>query len=194
MTHCGKHIFILEKSGERYAEPDGVSHSAMDLVRYYRRKSFRGPVMFEERIECHPELKKLSPHGTMSDFRFYLFDGKIRLSEIRIPTKASRGYGNVARKCILVFIDDDGRFFNSPYIKGGTTVHPDIGDLNGWQVPCWKKTLDTLLSIPPAFGTPEKMTVDGTIDENGDFAILEIHTTTALIQYLTDEGRKWWGT
>lgn len=182
----GQGIFIIERRGERFVEPDGTEHSAVGLAEALGRPSKNAFYIVEERIAPHEELARLSPYGTLSDFRICFVNRQLLIASIRIPTKESRGYGNVYKGAFQVSVDSGGTICQLPYTVNQCTVHPDVGELQGFQVPNWDAVLSEVSRVPTLFKS-RFISVDGCVGEDGRFVVIEL-TLLPFLYWLSDAG------
>jgi len=183
----GVDVIILSREGGQYLEPDGTVYPGEKVLSKtaWIVKANKG-LLIEERVEPHPELAALSPYGTMPDCRFYCMGNKVLFAMMRLPTKRSRGYGNLARGAFPIVSGPDGVTYHSPNFTGSrdSTVHPDTGvDFNGKKMPLWDAMLPQVLRVPPLFNSPF-VCVDGTLDSAGRFVVPEITLVPSFTTFL----------
>lgn len=172
----GRDIFILTRVNGELLEPDGKVHTKEEITEHIMNlMRYKKDVIIEKKIEPHPELAKLSPYGTMPDFRFYFAGNKPLFGLMRTPTKKSRGYGNVFRGAMLLVANADGVIHKSRLWMGGDEmVNPDTGfDFEGTKVPMWEEMLLQVRKVPPLFNS-RLVCVDGVLDVNGVFVVPEV--------------------
>lgn len=186
----GQGIFVIERRGERFVEPDGAEHSAAGLVNAVTRKvepTKDNFLIVEERIFPHKDIAKLSPYGTLADFRSCFVRGQWFVTAIRIPTIHSRGYGSVFRGAFPITVSEQGVVTKVPYTLNQCTVHPDTGvELAGMQMPNWSEVVREIRRVPSLFKS-RFVSVDGCINESGKFVVIEL-TLLPFLYWLTDAG------
>jgi hypothetical protein len=183
----GQGVLIIERCGERFVEPDGREHSAAELIATLGQPSPGKFFIIEERIAPHKDIARLSPYGTLSDFRICFVNRRLLIASIRIPTQASRGYGNVHNGAFQVSVDSNGVITQVPYTLNQCTVHPDSGvDLHGTQIPKWGEVFREVSAIPPLFKS-HFISVDGCIGEDGRFVVIEL-TLLPFLYWLSSAG------
>lgn len=182
----GQGVVIIERCGERFVEPDGREHSAAELIATLGQPSPGKFFIIEERIAPHKELARLSPYGTLSDFRICFVRQQLFIVAIRIPTMESRGYGNVHNGAFQVSVDNNGAITRLPYTLNQCTVHPDVGELYGFQVPNWDAVISEVSRIPRLFKS-HFVSIDGCIGEDGRFVVIEL-TLLPFLYWLSSAG------
>ncbi|MCF7918046.1 DUF1704 domain-containing protein [Candidatus Gracilibacteria bacterium] len=118
----------------------------------YSISGMHDKVIFEERLEIHPELRKLTEIG-LPDIRVIVFNKVPVLAMIRMPTYESEGKANMEMGAIGMGIDigtgkTTGGALHSKFVKklpnGQSTI--------GFQVPFWDEILFTAAKIQHVTG------------------------------------------
>ena len=104
--------------------------------------------IIEERIQQHPDVDRLSPHG-LADVRLILCQNEPVLAMIRLATQDSHGTANLHQGAIGVGVDiATGITTHASQHGESTDTHPDSGiELLGHCIPYWSDSLQVGIRI-----------------------------------------------
>jgi alpha-L-glutamate ligase-like protein len=129
-------------SGEHYTEQDLRKHIS-DVIFGIYSFGLHDTAIIEARIEQHPGLSALSPHG-LADIRLIMCRHRPVLSMLRLTTRQSHGKANLHQGAVGVGVDVKTGVTRHAILKGhAISTHPDSGAaLVGYAVPHWPEVLD----------------------------------------------------
>ncbi|MBN1671975.1 MAG: alpha-L-glutamate ligase-like protein [Kiritimatiellae bacterium] len=109
--------------------------------------------LVEHRIKPHPELARVCGIGT-PDVRILLHRTAPVMAMLRLPTRASRGRGNLHQGAVGAGIDlETGETNGGVWRDRATAVHPDTGcRIRGLRVPGWAALLEAAGVLSRALG------------------------------------------
>jgi len=155
-----------------YVEPDGLVWSMADLK--LRIARMPRPIFAEEIVLSHPQLGALSSHGTLCDLRLHFVGTELVVGRCRIPTRRSRGYGNVGRGALGVCFHPDGRLDpNHPFARKHAPAEVGGRCIDGMVLPFWSEVLAEARKVAALFTSPH-VGVDGTVAPDGRFTVIEV--------------------
>jgi len=197
----GRGVMILKRNPRGFGEPNGNTTPHAEMLENINRtmsgkilsRNINRAFIVEETVKPHPDIKEWSGCDTMTDFRFFFAGDEFLYCRVRVPTKASGGYGNVGKGAFVVTAGSGGEIIKSPHWKDGWppdwpgTVHPETNkNFLGRTVPMWNKMIEKAQRPVFYFRSP-LVCVDGCLDENDEFMTTEI-TLNPSVRPLT--GRK----
>ncbi len=189
---AGKGIVIFKKkledklewvdvTGRNWNLEDIKLHCSDILEGQYSTHGLAHNVIIENRVLCHPALKKYVTVGT-PDIRVIVYHGIPIMSELRLPTRESGGRANIHQGAILVGIDlatgitTYGIATNNPNVRflPGTKIK-----LNGIKIPFWQQLLERAVEATKV-AKLEYCGVDLFIDEERGPLIVELNAQPGL--------------
>jgi hypothetical protein len=178
VSSVGRQVCVLRRqpggagAADVYVEPDGLAWSMADLEKRIARMP--RPIFAEEVVRSHPQLGALSPHGTLCDLRLHFVGTELVVGRCRIPTRRSRGYGNVGRGALGVCFHPDGRLdVNHPFARMHAPPAVDGRRLDAMVLPFWAEVRSEARKVAALFESPH-VGVDGTIAPDGRFTLIEV--------------------
>ena len=134
----------LSASGKKYTEEFLYQHCISILEGKYSISGVHDTVIFEEKLDPHPEFRLLTNAG-LPDVRVIVFNMVPVMAMLRVPTAESEGKANMELGAIAMGIDlgngkTTGAAFKSQFVK----KLPNGERAAGFQVPFWD---DILLSV-----------------------------------------------
>ena len=176
VSSVGRQVCVLRRQpgdgGDVYLEPDGRVWAMADLKARIARMP--RPIFAEEIVLSHPELGALSPHGTLCDLRLHFVGTNLVVGRCRIPTRRSRGYGNVGRGALGVCFHPDGRLdTNHPFARLHAPAEVGGRRIDGLVLPFWTDALAEARKVAALFESPH-VGVDGTVAPDGRFTVIEV--------------------
>lgn len=193
--HSGKGILVIKKIiGRRFItgqnEAWTAERMAVHLERILKGRFSRGRkdiVIVEERINQHHKLRSFTSFGLV-DFRLIVLNGYPVMGMARLPTKRSRGKGNLHRGAMGVGINlDDGVLTSGVLNDRPVTKHPDTGmKISGLKIPNW---YDIMLTGARAqfFSDLNYAGVDMVVDTKGEIKVLEVNRRPGLAIQLANK-------
>jgi alpha-L-glutamate ligase-like protein len=193
--HSGRGILVIKKVvGQRFIsnndEAWDASRLAVHLERILKGRFSRGRadvVIAEERINQHYKLRNLAINGLV-DFRLIVSHGYPVMAMARLPTKRSRGKGNLHRGALGMGVSlHDGVLTSGVYREKPVTHHPDTGmEISGLKIPGW---YDILLIGARAqfFSNLTYAGVDMVVDTEGGIKVLEVNRRPGLTIQLANK-------
>jgi len=135
-------------------------------------------VIFEERLDPHPDFRKLSDMG-LPDVRVVAFNNVPIMAMLRVPTHESEGKANMELGAIALGIDigtgkTTGGAYHSHFVRKMPNGHPT----EGFQVPYWDEVLSSAAKIQ-ALSKIGFVGVDIVIARTG-VKVLEINARSGL--------------
>jgi hypothetical protein len=185
LGQAGQQVYVLRRSGDGFTDQQGTAYAEDDLQRLCRqpyREAWMVPFaphneirLFCERIVSHPRLASLYRPDGFIDFRLYFIGGRPAGAFMRVPTDASKGLGNYCQGAQIFNLDARGTVVAETglLIRQSTISRNDGRDLAGFVAPCWDQALAGVSGIPGLFRS-KLVCIDGTIDAQGDFVVVEI--------------------
>jgi len=197
--HSGKGIVVINKVvGQRFITiQDAAWEKARLAVHIYRiltgrfSRTRRDVALIEERISQHHRLRNIAEQGLV-DFRIIVTHGYPVMAMARLPTKRSRGKGNLHRGALGMGISiNDGVLTSGVYMDIPRNHHPDTGTLvSGLRIPYWQEILNTGARAQ-FFSGMKYAGVDLVIDNFGNVKVLEVNRRPGLsIQLANKAGLK----
>lgn len=197
----GIEIFYNRDKEGNWIKGDGtkVSESELKMMAIdiidgkYSLHNQKDSVFFEERVKMHKAFKYYAYKGA-PDIRVIVFNNIPVMSYVRLPTKESKGKGNLAKGAIGAAID----------LVTGTTTTGIIGksepietvpgtklSVSGLNIPYWNKILRTSIEVQKATGLGFAA-IDFLIDRDRGPLIIELNARPGLsIQIANKDGLKW---
>jgi hypothetical protein len=185
LGQAGQRVSVLCRSGDGFTDQQGAVYCVDDLhrlcrqpyreawmVRFAPRNEVR---IFCERIVSHPRLASLYRPDGFIDFRLYFIGGRPAGAFMRVPTDASKGLGNFCQGAQIFNLDAEGTVVAETdlLVRQSTVNRNDGRDLAGFASPCWEHAMAGVSGIPGLFRST-LVCVDGTIDAQGQFVVVEI--------------------
>ncbi len=142
-------LVIVDKKGSLWITASGNKLDQEFLYRHcieildgkYAISGTYDSVIFEERLEPHPDFRKLTNVG-LPDVRVIVFNGVPVLAMLRVPTYESDGKANMEIGAIGLGIDlGTGRTTGGAQYSRFVTKMPNGASTVGFQVPMWEKVL-----------------------------------------------------
>lgn len=172
---------INEHDGKNFITPGGVI-LPYEEIRYrlgniltglHSKNGRSDDAIIEYKIEQHPKIQKVSYKG-IADIRMIVSEGKLAMSMLRLPTKASDGKANLHQGGIGVGVNIETGITESGSLKRRfIEKHPDNdSNIIGFQVPHWKKCIKIALKFQELCGLGY-VGVDIAMDKNLGPLILE---------------------
>jgi alpha-L-glutamate ligase-like protein len=186
--HSGRGITVINKVvGHRFITASGEAWDferlALHLDRVISGRFSRGRsdiIIVEERVSQHQRLRNLASSGLV-DFRLIVSHGYPVMAMARVPTKRSRGKGNLHRGAMGMGISlHDGVLTYGVLNEKPTTKHPDTGmKITGVKIPYWH---DLLMTGARAqyFSNITYAGVDMVVDASGTVKVLEVNRRPGL--------------
>ncbi len=176
VSSVGRQVCVLRRrpggDGDAYVEPDGLVWPMADLKTRIARMP--RPIFAEEIVLSHAQLDALSPHGTLCDLRLHFVGTDLVVGRCRIPTRRSRGYGNVGRGALGVCFHSDGRLdTNHPFARVHAPTEVNGRRIEGMVLPFWAEVLAEARKVAALFESPH-VGVDGTVAPDGRFTAIEV--------------------
>ena len=188
----GRGVYNLRTSGNYLIEPNGNAWSRKGLLKamwdvYTENEHPSVGTFFEETITSHPKLNEISDYNEFVELRNYFIKGKHIETLLKIPSKASAGYSNGCKGAYRVTAVD-GVVCPSKHFRFDNTAI-DGESLNGFTIPNWDNVIEGISVIPKLFRT-QFLTVDGTINQSGDFVVTEFAIGPSMP--FSKEGKERW--
>lgn len=198
---AGIEIFYNRTKEGNWIKGDGAKISpaelkmlAIDIIDgKYSLHNQKDSVLFEERVKMHKAFKYYAYKGA-PDVRIIVFNNIPIMSYVRLPTKESKGKGNLAQGAIGASID----------LVTGTTTSAIIGKrepietipgtkltVSGLNIPYWNKILRTAIEVQQVTKLGFAA-IDFLIDRERGPLIIELNARPGLsIQIANKDGLKW---
>ena len=137
----------ISASGKKVYKEDLYRNCIEILEGKYSISGVHDKVLFEERLEPHPDFRKLSGLG-LPDIRVVVFNLVPVMAMVRIPTHESDGKANMELGAIALGIDigsgeSTGGAKKTTFITRMPNGHPT----KGFQIPFWEEILYTVATI-----------------------------------------------
>ncbi len=197
----GIEIFYNRDKNGNWIRGDGSKVSiedlkllALDIIEgKYSLYNQKDSILFEERVKMHKAFKYFAYKGA-PDVRIIVYNNIPLMSYVRLPTKESRGKGNLAQGAIGAAID----------LVSGTTTSAIIGkseqiervpgtnlSLRGLKIPYWNQLLRTAIEAQKATNLGFAA-IDFLIDREKGPVIIEMNARPGLsIQIANQDGLRW---
>ena len=186
--HSGKGITVINKVvGHRFITIQDAAWESSRLELHLNRilagrfsRGRRDVALVEERIVQHHRLRNIAEQGLV-DFRLIVSHGYPVMAMARLPTKRSRGKGNLHRGALGMGISlHEGVLTSGVYLDKPKNHHPDTGTLvSGFKVPYWQEILHTGARAQ-FFSGMKYAGVDIVVDNNGSVKVLEVNRRPGL--------------
>lgn len=194
----GEGILILKKSqegmwfnGEDQITTDAVVLHLASIIMGFFSGGATDRALVEECIVPHDCFHSIYQRG-VADIRVILYQEKIALAMLRLPTEQSDGKANLHQGGIGIGIDiESGKMTHGFDGKSYHEVHPDSkAQISGTNIPFWNEILS--LSLLTASKFPLKyLGVDIVIDKYKGPLIMEVNVRPGLgIQMVNKKGLK----
>ncbi|MFC1617960.1 tyrosine/phenylalanine carboxypeptidase domain-containing protein [Patescibacteria group bacterium] len=173
----------LTSSGEEYTIDDIKRHIMNILDGNFSLQNIPDSAFFEEKIVTHRDFRKYTYQG-LPDIRVIVYNNVPVMAMMRLPTKWSKGKGNLMQGAVGVGIDmATGRTtfagIKKP-VRRQMTEHPDTKqDLKGLAVPYWNEVLEIAIRCQQVTGIGF-LGADIAIDEKHGPLILELNARAGL--------------
>lgn len=151
-------LVLVRKQGSEWITPSGRKINSEFMYRHcieildgkYSISGTYDTVIFEERLEPHPDFRKLTDVG-LTDVRIIVFNGVPVLAMLRVPTYESEGKANMEIGAIALGIDiGNGRTISGAQYSNFVRKMPNGNSVVGFQVPFWEETLYSAAKIQNA--------------------------------------------
>ncbi len=152
----GEGILVLEKKQKHsWVSPSGKKFDVQGLYRHsieildgkYSPAGIHDTILFEERLEPHPDFRHLSSVG-LPDIRVIVFNLVPVMAMIRIPTYDSEGKANMELGAIGVGIDiGSGQTTFGAQNFSRIQKMPNGHRIKGFQIPFWDEILLTASQV-----------------------------------------------
>jgi alpha-L-glutamate ligase-like protein len=197
--HSGKGITVINKVvGSRFITIQDAAWESSRLELHLNRilagrfsRARRDVALVEERIVQHHRLRNIAALGLV-DFRLIVSHGYPVMAMARLPTRRSRGKGNLHRGALGMGISlHEGVLTSGVFMDKPRNHHPDTGMLvSGFRVPYWKEILHTGARAQ-FFSGMKYAGVDMVVDGTGNVKVLEVNRRPGLsIQLANKAGLK----
>jgi alpha-L-glutamate ligase-like protein len=197
--HSGKGITVINKVvGHRFITIQDAAWEGSRLALHQDRiltgrfsRGRRDVALVEERVVQHHRLRNIAEQGLV-DFRLIVTHGYPVMAMARLPTKHSRGKGNLHRGALGMGISiHEGVLTSGVYMDRPKNHHPDTGTLvSGFKVPYWNEILHTGARAQ-FFSGMKYAGVDIVVDNSGSVKVLEVNRRPGLsIQLANKAGLK----
>jgi alpha-L-glutamate ligase-like protein/uncharacterized protein (TIGR02421 family) len=142
--------FWYTSSGTRFSSDDLFRHCIDILDGKYSISGVRDSVIFEERLEPHADLFRLTEAG-LCDIRVIVFNSVPVMAMLRVPTHESDGKANMELGAYGMGIDlgtgkTIGAAYHSRFLKRLPNGEPAVG----FQIPFWDEILHSSAKIQRA--------------------------------------------
>lgn len=193
--HSGRGIAVVNKVvGQRFitTQDEAWDNSRLNLhlERILRGRFSRGRsdvALIEERIQQHYRLRNLATYGLV-DFRLIVSHGYPVMGMARLPTRRSRGKGNLHRGALGMGISlHEGVLTSGIHLDKPVTHHPDTGyAVSGVKIPNW---YDIVLTGARAqyFSSLTYAGVDMVVNALGNVKVLEVNRRPGLAIQLANK-------
>jgi alpha-L-glutamate ligase-like protein len=147
----GRHF--LRHDGERIDLDTLRQHLSDILSGMYSLGGRPDQAIVQQRVRLHPALAPISYNG-IPDIRVILYRNQPAMAMLRLPTKASRGKGNLHQGGIGAGVDlATGRTIHAVIRNRFCQDHPDTRvPVVGMQVPFWPEVLAMSRAVAEAVG------------------------------------------
>jgi alpha-L-glutamate ligase-like protein/uncharacterized protein (TIGR02421 family) len=134
---------------------------------------------FEQLLICDERLKKFSYKG-LPDIRVVLYKLIPIMAMLRLPTRASKGKGNLHQGAVGVGIDI-AKGVATHIVQGNQIIDevPEAGEIRGFKIPYWDEILLIASKVQLATNLGY-MAADISIDQNTGPVLLEINARAGL--------------
>ncbi|UCH89742.1 MAG: alpha-L-glutamate ligase-like protein [Thermoplasmata archaeon] len=193
--HSGRGILAIKKVvGRRFitmsdeAWDEGRLYLHLDRILKGRFSRGRTDIaIIEERIDQHAKLRGIAINGLV-DFRLIVSNGYPVMAMARLPTRRSRGKGNLHRGALGMGVSlHDGTLTSGVYMEKPASKHPDTGMLvSGFKIPGWQKILLTGARAQ-FFSSLKYAGVDMVVDIHGNIKVLEVNRRPGLAIQLANK-------
>jgi alpha-L-glutamate ligase-like protein/uncharacterized protein (TIGR02421 family) len=141
----GKHW--ITSSGKKFDEEFLYRHCGEILDGKYSISGISDTVIFEERLDAHPDFRKLTELG-LPDVRIVAFNNVPVMAMLRVPTHESEGKANMELGAIALGIDiGTGKTTGGAYYSNFVRKMPNGFPTDGFQVPFWNEILEAAAKI-----------------------------------------------
>ncbi|MBN1851683.1 MAG: alpha-L-glutamate ligase-like protein [Pirellulales bacterium] len=132
----------ITSSGDKISITDLQYHMSVILAGLYSLSGQLDRVIIEQRILLHSIFERVAVGGT-PDIRVILYRGVPVMAMVRLPTKASRGRGNLHQGALGAGVHlQTGETFGGVCRNHATDVHPDTQQpIAGLRIPQWNELL-----------------------------------------------------
>ncbi len=139
--------YWITASGKKLDEEFLYRHCGEILDGKYSISGISDAVIFEERLDPHPNFRKLTEVG-LPDVRIVAFNNVPIMAMLRVPTHESEGKANMELGAIALGIDigtgkTTGGAYHSKFVRKMPNGHPT----EGFQVPYWDDVLISAAKI-----------------------------------------------
>lgn len=183
----GGGILVIEnKKNNTWRTPSGRKLSADDLYLHcseildgkYAISGTTDTVLFEERLEPHPDFERLTEVG-LTDVRIIVFNKVPIIAMLRVPTVESEGKANMELGAYGMGIDiGTGKTIGAAYFSKHIKKLPNGVSAIGFQVPYWEEILLSAAKIQ-AVTNIGYLGVDMVITKTG-VKVLELNARSGL--------------
>ncbi|MBT7702973.1 DUF1704 domain-containing protein, partial [Candidatus Peregrinibacteria bacterium] len=170
--------YILS-GGSEVSQEELEEHIADVLEGRFSISGVADIAFFEQLLVCDERLRKYSYKG-LPDIRVVLHKLIPIMAMLRLPTRASKGKGNLHQGAIGVGIDIAKG--EATHIVQGTQIIeevPEVGEIRGFKIPYWDEILMIASKVQLATNLGY-MAVDISIDQNTGPVLLEINARAGL--------------
>ena len=139
--------------GDALGWPDVRYHVAMILSGLYSLGGRPDRAIVEQRIVPHPCFAHVAVGGT-PDIRFIVYQCRLAMAMVRLPTQASNGRANLHQGAIAAGVHlQTGRTFGGVWMDRPVTHHPDTGaPIAGLEIPFWPDAQQAAVLLAEAVG------------------------------------------
>ncbi|MBD3279963.1 DUF1704 domain-containing protein [Candidatus Dojkabacteria bacterium] len=198
---AGIEIFYNRDKQGRWIQGDGAKVSVNDLRMMaldimdgkYSLHNQRDTVFFEERVKMHKVFKYYAYKGA-PDIRIIVFNSVPIMSYLRLPTRESRGKGNLALGAVGVGIDLASGTTTTAVLGKDTIVEKIPGtnlSVSGLKIPNWDQILRIAIKAHEVTGLGFAA-IDFLLDRDQGPQIIELNARPGLsIQIANRDGLRW---
>lgn len=172
----GKYIL---SNGTAVTQEQMVEHISDILEGRFSISGVQDIAFFEQLLVCDERLRKYSYKG-LPDIRVVLYKLIPVMAMLRLPTRASKGKGNLHQGAIGVGIDI-AKGIATHIVQGSQIIDevPEAGGIRGFKIPYWDEIL-MIASKAQLETNLGYMAADIAIDENAGPVLLEINARAGL--------------